>query len=322
MRLIICLLLTLGLAPPAIAQVTDQDGNASDTAGDASTQPPAAAGDPVPLPPGLDDILDGQRSAAAEGMAATLARPEVRTRVLDLAMAQVRFPAPVLDPFRAALDALLQDAAARAALAATMHRQFDQFGIARPTDDQIFRVAATMLPGWALDGAAAGLSRLPVADLRAVLATRLAIAESLSPQRCDAYFSDWSPDASAIEMSAIAAMPPDSAAAVLRLMMAASLAEYRDDPPTDAMAAAVEDEARRTLGAAIMAAVDASSDPDRLIGALSPTAFADPADVCAARVLVLRAALDMPAPQGDLALRLIAAFGLDGGFRPARPPAP
>jgi hypothetical protein len=227
-------------------------------------------------------------------------------------MAQVRFPDAVRGPLRAALLDLLHNPAAQAALSGAVGEEFDSYGIAAPTQDQIARVAATMLPGWALDGVAVGLPRLPVADQRAILATRLAIAESLSPERCEAYLSIWAHDARAIEMSAIAAMPPDRANAVLGLLMAASLAEYRDDPPRLRMVPADEDRARQTLGAAIMAAVDASPDPDRLIAALSPTAWVDPADACAARVLILRTALDMPAPDGDLAVRLIAEYGLDG----------
>jgi hypothetical protein len=227
-------------------------------------------------------------------------------------MGQVRFPAAVLGPLRDTLDGLLQNAPARSALAVEMRRAFGAFGIDSPSAEQTARVAATMLPAWALEGADAGLKRLPPADRRAILATRLAIAETLTPDRCEAYLSDGATDARVIEMSAIAAMPPDRATAVLRLLVAASLAGYGEGAASPAMAPADEDSARRTLGAAIMAAVDASPDPDRLIAALSPTAWGDPADGCDARRLVLRTALDLPAPDGDQALLLIATFGLDG----------
>jgi hypothetical protein len=286
----------LAFMPPAAAQ----EGTAPDAAG------------AMALPPDLDDILAGQEAEAADALADVLAGSEVRQQVLDMAMGQVRFPATVLGPLREALDGLLQTPAPRMALAGEMRKQFDQFGIASPNAEQIARVAATMLPAWALDGVDAGLPRMQPADQRAVLATRLAIAESLSPDRCEAYLSDWATDGRVIEMSAIAAMPPDRAAAVLGLLMTASLAGYGQDAPAPAMDPADEDRARQTLGAAIMAAVDASPDPDKLIAALSPTAWGDPADTCTARRLVLRTALDLPAPEGDQALRLIAAFGLDG----------
>jgi hypothetical protein len=271
-------------------------------------KPPAATA----LPPDLDDILAGQAAAAAAPIGAALARPEVQARALDLAMAQVRFPDALRGPFRAALEDLLRNAAAQAALAASVGQAFDDFGIASPSDDQITRVAATLLPAWALDGATSGLPRLPVAEQRAILAIRLGIAESLAPERCETYLWDGADGARAIEMSALAAMPSDSATAFLGRLMAASMAEYGDDPPFVPLPPADEDQARRALGAAIMAKVDASPDPDRLIAALSPTAWGQPDQGCAARVLVLRAALDLPAPDGDLAVRLIAGYGMDG----------
>jgi hypothetical protein len=292
--LTIALSVALAFAPPASAQE--------------GTAPQGA----TPLPPDLDDILADQLTAEAEAMAATLAQPVLQERALALAAAQTRLPGPARDALMAGLAGLLQDDAARQALAVAMRDQFDQFGIDSPTDEQISRVAATLLPPWALDSAAIGLPQLPVADQRALLSARRTIAESLSVERCEMYLSDYATDARAVELSAIAALPPEQAAVEITRLMAASRAAHGDKPATATLAPADEDEARRTLGVAIMAAVDASPDPDRLIAALSPTAYVDPADGCAARLVVLRAALDMPAPAGDQAIRLIAAYGLDG----------
>ncbi len=268
-------LIALGLAPPAAAQDT------------------------------------GVQNPPADVIVTALSGEPVRTRMVDLAMGQVRFPAALQAPLRRALSDLVASPAAQAALGTALRDQFTQFGFVTPSDDQIARVGATLLPSFALDGAAEGLPRLPVADQRAVLATRLSIAEGLTAERCDAYLNDRA-EARGIEMSAIAALPPDRAAEVLGRLMAASLARYQGDLPDGSLPPADEDRARRALGAAIMAAVDAGPDPGAMIAALSPLAYPAPAESCAARLLTLRAALALGPPDGDLAVRLIADYGLDG----------
>lgn len=237
--------------------------------------------------------------------------PAMRDTVLDAARARVQTPDAVTDAFASFLAALFDQPTVRDRLADEIAKVFVDFAFAPDNPQTLGRMAAEQLTAWPGEDVQMGMSRLPLAEKRAYLTDALRIAEALSVAQC-APFLDGAMAAAALRQTELAALSTWTATEVQANLIrtaAAIVAELQDRPAFVELPRADYDRAQQLAGEKLVAAIDGMEQATALYAAYGDPATADPADLCAVHLTILRTVLDTGGAEGDLLVRYIVDYG-------------
>jgi hypothetical protein len=275
------------------------------------------ANDPTLLP---DDTIASEavdaavEAAAIEAVAQVLATPAAQKTAVDLAMTRLKVPDVLRAVVAENLTAILADAKLRTPFAQDLSDMFTSMGVTPSNPDVIARIAGEQLPGWGEDSVLPGVARLPATEQGQSVALRIRLAKAATAQDCADYLSgvQGAAQTQAMQMQIMATWPEGEVRAALALQRSAMVAQLTEASGAADLTPAELSQVHAAAGQAIAAAVEATDDPDGLYAAFGYPEQATPQDICTAHLTMLQAVQGMTGQDGVLAMRYLAAFGLNG----------
>jgi hypothetical protein len=268
----------------------------------------------------LDDALTEAETAltALQGAAtirAALQDPVGQKAAIDLALTRLKVPDALRPVLAAHFKALLADPFVIAQFAQSVGETFTSMGVTPSNPDVIARMAGEQLPGWGNDWVMLGVARLDAAQQAQAIALRIRLAKEASPQDCadEMAMPAGLTQPGAAQMRVMATWPVADVQAATALWRAAMVAQLSDAPAvTDALTPEQRSQVYEAASRAIVTAMDAAPDADKLYAAFGYPEQAVPEDICAAHLTMLQAVQGMTGPEAALALRYVTDFGLNG----------